>query len=172
VPIRSWPAVAYRAVETLVLWLAYAALFLMMALTTADALLRYFLNAPLHGVLELTEEFFMPMIVYFSMAYVYADNGHVRITLLADRFPAWLQRTLQALFGLVTAALFAVIGWGIGTRALASWAANEYSTSPLNYVIAPSFAIVAIGSALMIVRALQGAVVRLPERRETVVSLD
>jgi TRAP-type C4-dicarboxylate transport system permease small subunit len=112
------------------------------------------------------------MIVYFSMAYVYGDDGHVRITLLADRFPAWLQKSLQGAFGLVTAALFAVIGWGIGKRALASWVANEYSTSPLDYLIAPSFAVVALGSALMVVRALQSAVVPPRGARAHVESLD
>ena len=47
---RSWLGALHDRVETLFLWLSYAALFAMTMLTTIDAFLRYFLNAPLEGV--------------------------------------------------------------------------------------------------------------------------
>jgi TRAP-type C4-dicarboxylate transport system permease small subunit len=155
---RSALAVAYDGLETLFVWLSYAALFAMTVLTTADAFLRYLFNAPLPGVEEATVEFFMPALVYFSIAYIFRVGGHVRITLVSDMLPPRVQRVLWMVFDLLTAALFALIAWGVARRALEALRMNEYSTSPLNYVVWPSFAVVAIGSALLVVRALQAAV--------------
>jgi TRAP-type C4-dicarboxylate transport system permease small subunit len=62
------------------------------------------------------------------------------------------------MFDILTAMLFALIAYGVFQRTLTAYRMNEYSTSPLNYVIWPSFAIVAIGSALMVIRVLQAAV--------------
>jgi len=155
---RSWLAVLHDRVETVFLWLSYAALFAMTVLTTLDAFLRYFFNAPIDGVGELSDEFFMPAIVYFSIAHIFRTGGHVRITLFSDMLPKRLQRVLWCVYDVLTAALFALITYGVARRTLEAWRMSEYSSSPLNYVIWPSFAIVAIGSALMVVRVLQAAV--------------
>lgn len=154
---RSTIAVAFDRVETAFAWLAYAALFLMTALTTADAFLRYLFNAPIDGVEEATVEFFMPALVYFAVAHIFRTGGHVRITLVSDLLPPRVQRVLWSVFDLLTAALFVVIAYGLIQRTLNAYRMNEYSTSPLNYTIWPSFAIVAIGAVLMVVRAIQGA---------------
>ena len=58
-----------------------------------------------------------------------------------------------------------LIATGLFQRTLNAWKMNEYSGSPLNYVIWPSFAIAAIGSALLVVRALQAAIH--PEKQDT-----
>jgi TRAP-type C4-dicarboxylate transport system permease small subunit len=110
------------------------------------------------GVEEATVEFFMPALVYFAVAHVFKTGGHVRITLLSDRLPVRVQRVLWTCFDLLTAALFALITWGLFQRTQSALRMNEYSTSPLNYVIWPSFAIVTIGSALLVVRAVQAAI--------------
>ena len=88
---------------------------------------------------------------------MFRTGGHVRITLVSDRLPRSLQRALWCVFDLLAAALFAAISYGVAQRTLTAIRMNEYSNSPLNYVIWPSFAIVAIGSALLVVRALQAA---------------
>ena len=162
---RSPIAVAYDGFEKVFVWLSYVALFAMTVLTTADALLRYVFNAPLHGVEEATNEFFMPALVYFAVAHIFRTGGHVRITLLSDMLPVRVQRALWCLFDLLTAALFALIAYGLFQRTWNAFRMNEYSTSPLNYVVWPSFAIVAIGSALLVVRALQAAIH--PEKQDT-----
>ena len=155
---RSWLALLHDRVETVFLWLSYAALFAMTMLTTLDAFLRYFFNAPIDGVGELSDEFFMPAIVYFSIAHIFRTGGHVRITLVSDRLPPRVQRVLWCVFDILTAMLFALIAYGVFQRTLTAQRMNEYSTSPLNYVIWPSFAIVAIGSVLLVIRAVQAAI--------------
>ena len=155
---RSALAVAYDRFEMVFVWLSYAALFAMTVLTTADAFLRYLFNKPLEGVEELTVEFFMPALVFFAISHIFKTGGHVRITLISDRLPPRVQRALWCLFDLLTAALFALIAWGLFRRTAGAYRMNEYSSSPLNYVLWPSFAIAALGSALLVVRALQGAI--------------
>ena len=162
---RSAIAAVHDRVEAAFTWLSYAALFLMTTLTTSDALLRYLFNAPLEGVEEATVEFFMPALVYFAVAYIFRTGGHVRITLVSDLLPPSVQRVLWCIFDLLTAALFVLITYGLVQRTLTAFRMNEYSTSPLNYVVWPSFAIVAIGSALLVVRAVQAAIH--PETQDT-----
>lgn len=154
----------HRRVDSAMFWLAALALLAMMALATADALLRYLANAPVAGAHELADEFLMPAIIYFAMAAVYAMGGHIRITILADLLPVGVQRALLCLFDAITACIFAMISYGLWRRTFDAWDFNEYSTSPLNYLLAPSYAIVAIGSLAMTVRlATAAATMRHPD---------
>lgn len=142
-----------NGIEWVVVRIAALALAIMVVLTTADALARYLFNAPITGAMEFTNEFLMPALVFFTMSYVYRMGGHVRVTILSDRFPPTVQRALLALFDALTAILFAGLTWGVALRAFDSYSLREYSSSPLGYLLAPSFMIVAIGGALMTVRA-------------------
>lgn len=148
---------ACDAIEWAIVRIAALALAVMVLLTTADALARYFLNSPITGAMELTNEFLMPALVFFTMSYVYRMGGHVRVTILSERFPPAVQRASLVLFDAVTAVLFAGLTWGVALRAIDSFGMREYSSSPLGYLLAPSFAIVAIGGALMTVRAAVAA---------------
>jgi len=61
-------------------------LFCIMCLTTADVVGRYFFNAPILGVFELTE--FMVLILIFSfLAYTQFAKAHVSVDLLITLFP-------------------------------------------------------------------------------------
>lgn len=77
--------------------LAYAgtfSLFAIMCLTTADVVGRYFFNAPILGVFELTE--FMILILIFSfLAYAQSKKAHVSVDLLVSLFPKKIQRTIS-----------------------------------------------------------------------------
>ena len=145
-------------VERILVRIAAFALVAMVALTTGDALSRYFFNAPVTGAMELNNEFLMPALVFFMVSYVYRMGGHVRVTLLSDHFPPRLQRASLVLFDGLTTLLFAAVTWGVVVRAIDSYGMREYSSSPLGYLLAPSFAIVAVGAALMTVRALVATV--------------
>ncbi|MDB5849567.1 MAG: hypothetical protein JWP29_3319 [Rhodoferax sp.] len=145
-------------VEWLLTRLAALALVVMVGLTTADALGRYFFNAPIDGAPELANEFLMPALVFFVISYVYRLGGHVRVTILSDRLPAGVQRALLVVFDAVTALMFAALTWGVLLRVIDSYQMHEYSSSPLNYLLAPSYAIVVLGGALMTVRATVAAV--------------
>jgi TRAP-type C4-dicarboxylate transport system permease small subunit len=61
-------------------------------------------------------------------------------------------------FDALTAALFALLAWGMLHRTLESYSLHEYSSSPLGYLLAPSFAIVVVGSILMVLRTATASI--------------
>lgn len=147
----------FGVVERVMLGLACAALLALTLLTTADAFLRYLFNAPIVGAHELADEFLMPAVIYGALAYVYSTGGHIRITIASDRLPAGTQRVLMGVWDAVACALFAAIAHGVWRRAFESYAFREYSTSPLDYLLAPSYAIVATGASIMAIRLAAAA---------------
>ncbi len=147
-----------RYAERAFLVLACIALFGLTLLTTADALLRYIFNAPITGSHELADEFLMPTVIYFALTYVYSSGGHIRITIVSDLLPLGMQRALLCLWDTVAAALFATVAHGVWHRMWESYEFREYSTSPLDYLLAPSYAIVAIGATLMAIRLALAAI--------------
>jgi TRAP-type C4-dicarboxylate transport system permease small subunit len=140
-------------IEWVTVRIAALALAVMVLLTTCDALARYFFTSPIDGATEISNEFLMPILVYFSISFVYRLGGHVRVTLLSDLLPPGVQGALLRIADGATVLLFAAITWGVAVRTQNSWQMNEYSSSPLGYHLAPSYAIVAVGGALMTIRA-------------------
>jgi TRAP-type transport system small permease protein len=149
---------ACARIEWVTVRAAALALVLTVLLTTADALARYFLNSPIAGAIEINNEFLMPALVFFTMSYVYSKGGHVRVTIVSEHLPPRVQRALMGVFDFLTALIFAGLTYGLVLRTIDSYAMREYSASPLGYLLAPSYAIVAIGGALMTVRAFVAAV--------------
>ena len=128
--------------------------FGMMALTSIDALARFLFYRPLGGIEELTEEFFMPALVFLVAAHIYDKGGHIRITTVSDHFPAWLRRGSMWIGDVTGSVFFGLITYGVATRTLEAYRMQEYSTSPLNYLLAHSYAIVTAGCALLTLRML------------------
>jgi len=82
-------------IEKLLTFLAIVAASIMVCLTTADALGRYFLNQPITGAYEIEEKYLMVFLVYFAMAYAYRDGANIRVTILVDRFPLQAQSVIR-----------------------------------------------------------------------------
>jgi len=89
-------------------YIAAAALFLMMLLTTVDVGGRYLFQAPIMGVYELTE-FMMVCVVFFSLAYTQSRKGHVEVDILVGRFPKRVQEALTIVNYIVSILVFAPI---------------------------------------------------------------
>lgn len=154
VSARHAASAAYRAINRVFVALTHVALFAMMGLTSVDALARYLFNHPLPGVEELTEEFFMPALVYLVAAHIYDTGGHIRITTVTDFLPAWLQRVTVYLGDVGGTILFGLITYGVSMRMIEAYRVQEYSSSPLNYLLAHSYLIVAAGCCLLTLRML------------------
>jgi TRAP-type C4-dicarboxylate transport system permease small subunit len=67
--------------------LAMVALFLMMCLTTVDAVWRYLFNSPITGAYEITEKYLMLVAIFLGMSYTYRGAAFIRVTILMDRLP-------------------------------------------------------------------------------------
>jgi TRAP-type C4-dicarboxylate transport system permease small subunit len=69
------------------------AIALMMLLTTADVIGRYFLGAPVLGAYEITE-YLMLIMVFSSLAFAQSQKTHISVDIVYDRFPPLLRRFL------------------------------------------------------------------------------
>ena len=102
-----------RAVGILVTASAYVAgavLLLLMLLTTADVVGRYFFNAPITGVFDLTQ-FAVLIMTFLGFAYCAWRGAHVVIELLYNRLGTGAQRVLDPAINLIGCAMFALIAW-------------------------------------------------------------
>lgn len=75
--------------------LAIIAVFIMACLTAADAMGRYFLNQPITGAFEVTENYLMIFAIYLAFARTYKDGANVRITFFVSRLPAKASLAIQ-----------------------------------------------------------------------------
>ena len=73
--------------ENLFTFLSVASTVVMVCLTTADALGRYFFTMPIPGAYEITESYLLVFCVYFGLVYSYREGANIRITILVSRFP-------------------------------------------------------------------------------------
>ncbi len=74
---------------------AVFSIFIMMLLTTADAIGRYLFSFPLAGAYEFTEKYLMIIAVYLGASYTYRGGSTIRITLLVDRLPSNVKMILH-----------------------------------------------------------------------------
>jgi TRAP-type C4-dicarboxylate transport system permease small subunit len=73
--------------EKVLTYVAVLSIFVMMLLTTADAIGRYVFNYPIAGAYEVTEKYLMLIAVYLGAAYTYREGSNIRIGLVIERLP-------------------------------------------------------------------------------------
>jgi TRAP-type C4-dicarboxylate transport system permease small subunit len=85
-------------------------LIAMMLLIVVDVSLRYFFNSPIPGSIELVQ-YFMIVGGFLGLSWCAVKNGHIKVGLVVDRFPA----RVQAIFSSVTLIL------GLTVAPLVTW---------------------------------------------------
>jgi TRAP-type C4-dicarboxylate transport system permease small subunit len=73
--------------EKVMVNVAAGCIFLMMCLTTADALGRYLLSMPMRGAYEVTEQYLQVGCAFLGMWYAYRRGAFIRVTFLVDHLP-------------------------------------------------------------------------------------
>ncbi len=139
---------AVGAAVTASAWLAGAVLIVLMFLTTADVAGRYFFDAPLNGVFDLTH-FAVLIMTFLSFAYCGFHGAHVAIELLYNRFGKGLRRVLDRAVDIAGCSLFAVIGWRAVVQSADVRAFGEASQL-LTIPFFPFYWVVAFGSGLFV----------------------
>lgn len=76
-------------------FVAVLSIFIMMCLTTADAIGRYLFNFPITGAYEVTEKYLMLIAVYMGASYTYRAGSNIRITLILDHLPREVKMALN-----------------------------------------------------------------------------
>ena len=130
--------------------------FAVMCLVVANVALRYSVNAPVAGTLELTEGA-LPLIVLLSLALTQYNGGHIKVVLLTQNLPATPQRILAVLAMLAGALLFgwaAYAGWLTTAKSIAI---GEIERGSIRYPVWPIKAAVCFGMILLTIQFLLDA---------------
>ena len=90
--------------------IAAAVLAMMMFLTALDVGLRYVLNSPIPGALELVE-YMMAIIVPFALTVTAFQKAHIGVDLIMERFSKRTQLYTACFTNLIAFILYAVVTW-------------------------------------------------------------
>jgi TRAP-type C4-dicarboxylate transport system permease small subunit len=129
-------------------FLAYAgsiALALLMFLTVADVIGRYFFNRPVPGTFELTE-MSMVLIVFLALGLAQHHNEHISLDLLYNYFPSRLKKATDLIVDLFNLAIIAAVGWQLYDYSRRMLDGN-YTTAVLQLPIHPFVLVALVGTA-------------------------
>ncbi len=143
-------------VESLASGIAGVLLIIMMLAIFADVAGRYFFNSPISGVRELASRYLMVGTVWLSLARTQRKGGHVAVDILVRRAPEWAQLVIAAVTKLAATIPMGVIVYVTYEQFIDTLGLRTLGAVQLP--VAPAWAVVAIGSALLVLRLLVGAV--------------
>ena len=130
--------------ELVLVYAGVVATFLMMCLTSADALSRYAFNRPILGAFEITEKYLMVAAIFMGLSYGYRGGLFIRVTFLVDRLPG-TARLIADHFAFLVSLLFCVVFlWATAVQGLRGLSEDiELSTLPI--LVGPAYCLVPIG---------------------------
>jgi TRAP-type C4-dicarboxylate transport system permease small subunit len=147
-------AAAVDAVENGLFRVAQVVLVFLMLLSALDALLRYLFSRPIEGGYELMAEYVMPYLVFLAFSRVYKMGGNVRVTVISNHLSSSIQNVLMTIFNIMSIALFCFISYAAFLKTSQAYANGEYSFNVLAYPMWPAYAVVMLGTGLLVLRLL------------------
>ena len=142
--IRRGIAKCERVMVLLAVW----ATFIIMGITTADALGRYVFNRSIIGVYEITEKYLMVAAVFLAVGYGYRRGAYIRVTFLIDRLPRKAKFVLDIFSQIFCILLSAFLIVATVKRAIFTVASGT-TLGALNYPLWPGYMIVPVGLFFM-----------------------
>ncbi len=133
----------------LVACLALAVLLLAIMLQVIS---RYLMKDPIGGVMGVSEQFLMPLIVFLALSWVQKHDGHIRVTVLWDRFGSATRRVVGRSVNALGALVFAAITWAVGSEAVLSWQMKYDTSGDITVPLVLALLIPTFGSALLTLR--------------------
>ena len=101
-------------------------LFLLMFLTTADVVGRYFFNKPITGTYELTG-LALAVLIFFSLGMAQIKKDHIEIDFLTNKMPIKVQAGLSAITSFILFILVTLMSWQLFEFTKRIWLGNETS---------------------------------------------
>lgn len=122
--------------------------FLVMCLVVSNVVMRYGLNAPVKGTLELTESA-LPLMIFLSLAMTQFEGGHIKVVLLTQHLGPKGQRVIKVIALLLGAGLFAWAAWAGWLMAEKSFRIGELERGSIRFPIWPIKGAVCFGLLLL-----------------------
>lgn len=104
---------------------AAGACLIMTVHVIADVLARWLFNNPLPGTLEMTQFWWMPVIIFGALAFAEYCNDHLRVTLIVDRFGPGTRRVADVAGIVLSLIVFGIVMNYLALNAMASLSVGE-----------------------------------------------
>lgn len=151
---RSLTNFVFDKVEDVFLLAALLSLFVMMILTTGNAVARYLYNDPISGTYELTELYLMPMAIFLTAAHLQDNDGNINVDILYDRFPSEGQTLVDLLGRILAVVVFAPIAYRTGLEFWTGYVEGRISVGVVEFPIYLSWLIMSVGLFALSIRLL------------------
>lgn len=145
-------------IEGLMLAVAGLCLALMMLTVVGDVIGRYVFNAPFGWSYDFIGLFLMVAVFFLSLSAALADHHHIAVDLVRNRLPLRLRNLCLGLGYAASGAVLALIGWLGAGRFQKAWVNGEHLASSVGFPTWVPYALVAFGSAVMVLRCLERTV--------------
>jgi len=144
---------AVRRLCKLFFWLSMAGILTMMFLIAADVLLRFAINKSIMGSYELVQ-ILMVILVFFAFGFTQEADGHVRVTIFIEKFPAGIRRCVEGLLLLIVASAMLMVS--VATFAQGR---NTITTTSILFIpLKPVYYLASLGALVYAVTALWDAI--------------
>lgn len=138
-------------IENLALWIACAALFAMGLIVTGSVVGRGWFNHPIPDDLLLIG-LLMVCVIVLPLAFVERSNGHISVTVIANRLPLRAQALMTAFGNLLFALFLGTMGFMIAKKIPSEIAQNLYYDGQLDVPTWPMKVVFAFGVATFLLR--------------------
>lgn len=138
-------------IENLALWIACAALFAMGLIVTGSVVGRGWFNHPIPDDLLLIG-LLMVCVIVLPLAFVERSNGHIAVTVIANRFPVRVQALMTGFGNLLFALFLGTMGFMIAKKVPSEIAQNLYYDGQLDVPTWPMKVVFTFGVAAFLLR--------------------
>lgn len=142
-----------QSIALTLLLLGAVGLVISMVLGFADVIGTKFLDYPVPGTLEFTEST-MVLVVFGALAYTQSKRGHIRVEILYNFGSPRTRAVLDAVTHVIALIYFGLLCWLGIQEALYSWDISEATMGTIRFPLFPARALLAIGTALVLVQLI------------------
>jgi TRAP-type C4-dicarboxylate transport system permease small subunit len=149
--IETWQ----RRCEFVLAYVAVTATAIMMLLTSADAVCRYFLNSPILIAYELTEKYLRTAAIFLGLPAAFRGGAFVRVTFLVDRLSLSLRSIAEHLAYVI--AILCCLVFAAATVQQAYRSVSDPTTlSALPVPVSPAYLLAPLGFVVLVLAILTG----------------
>ena len=138
-------------IENIALWIGCAALLAMGLIVTGSVIGRSAFNHPIPDDLLLIG-LLMVCVIVLPLAYVERQNGHIAVTVIANRMPMRVQALMTAFGSLLFGLFLGIMGFMIAKKVPSEIAQNLYYDGQLDVPTWPMKCVFAFGVASFLLR--------------------
>lgn len=146
--------IALSRIESVLTYIAVAALFLIMVIVFLDAVLRYAVNRPLNFTADLVTLYLISAGIFAVLSFTMRRGGHISVDLFANMLPRRLYCLVVGAGLLLSAVAVGIMTYELCRAAGEAWSKNEMQVGIYSWPMWLSNAIVAVSFLLFEVRLL------------------